>query len=82
MDVIGIISVGIEDDGNNTTNWYRAHAVNRRKDGAMIVYALDKQRTAVTIPARNFKGVVSGMRTGIGSEINPCILTYSSNSSK
>lgn len=50
-----MITVGIKRDG--TTNWYRAHSLNRRPDGQMVAFCLDDQRTAYIIPARMFAGV-------------------------
>ena len=48
------ILVGIRD--GHTTNWYKAHAMNRRSNGSMVAFARNDSRTAVNIPARLFVG--------------------------
>ena len=72
----GGISVGIRE--GNTTNWYRACALNRCTDGAMVVYALNSGRTAVIIPARLFKGVMASHSGSVCNpdSVDPCILTW------
>lgn len=66
------ISVGVKT--GNTTNWYRAHSLNRRKDGAMVAFALNDERTPVRIRAAEFAGVSPGIRAFFSQEINPDIL--------
>ena len=66
------ISVGIKT--GHTTNWYRAHALNRRKDGAMVAFALNDERTPVRIKAKEFAGVAPGIRCHFNQELNPDIL--------
>lgn len=65
------ISVGVR--SGNTINWYRAHSLNRRKDGSMVAFALDDQRTPVVIKAKDFAGVAPGIRASFSGEINPDI---------
>lgn len=62
-----MIAVGIKVDGN-TTNWYKAHSLNRRPDGSMCVFGLDDQRTTYTVPARLFAGVMSNTLDYNGQE--------------
>jgi len=66
------ISVGIKK--GNTINWYQAHSLNRRSDGAMAVFARDDSRTVFVVPAKVFAGVYPGIRATFSGEINPCIL--------
>lgn len=54
------ISVGVKK--GNTNNWYKAHSMTRCPDGSMCVFALDEQRTPINIPAKNFSGVLPGIR--------------------
>jgi hypothetical protein len=49
------IAVGIKHNG--TTNWYRAHSLTRRPDGAMAVFSHGPERMVTTVPARLFAGV-------------------------
>lgn len=65
------ISVGVR--SGNTINWYRAHSLNRRKDGSMVVFALDDQRTPIIVKAKDFAGVAPGIRASFSGEINPDI---------
>ncbi len=69
------LSVGVHGVGG--INWYRAHSMNRRKkDGAMIVFALDDKRTMVTLTAAKFAGVMSQVRDHNGN-LYPDILDTS-----
>lgn len=65
------ISVGVR--SGNTINWYRAHSLNRRKDGSMVAFALDDQRTPVVIKAKDFAGVAPGIRGFFSKELHPDI---------
>jgi len=71
MNELGI-SVGIK--FGNTINWYQAHSLNRRNDGAMVVFARDEKRTIFVIPGRNFAGVCPGLRETFSGNLHPCIL--------
>jgi len=66
------ISVGIKQ--GNSINWYRAHSLNRRPDGSMVVFALDDDRTTVIVKAAKFAGVVPGIRGSFNKELHPDIL--------
>jgi hypothetical protein len=54
------ISVGVKQ--GNSTNWYRAHSLNRRLTGDMCIFALDENRTVVIVTAAKFAGVQAGIR--------------------
>jgi len=43
--------------GAKTTMWKHVHSMMRCKDGSMVLYGLDDQRTPEVIPARLFAGV-------------------------
>lgn len=43
--------------GARTTEWKHVHSLNRCKDGSIVLYGLDDQRTPEVIPARLFAGV-------------------------
>lgn len=72
MDNLGI-GVGVKDKFGNT-NWYRAHSIVSGKRGVMHVYALDENRTAFVIPAKDFAGVAPEPRCGFSKTLYPDIL--------
>lgn len=62
------ISVGVKQ--GNSTNWYRAHSLNRRLTGEMCIFALDEKRTTVIVTASKFSGVYAGTRNPFNDELN------------
>lgn len=56
-----MIAVGVKHTGPHraTTTWYRAHSLNRRPDGSLVVFGTDQHRTPYVIPARLFAGAAS-----------------------
>lgn len=50
------ISVGIYDAKKTTITWYQAHSLMRQRGGAITVFALNNDRTPVTVPAKRFAG--------------------------